>query len=93
MYKVTITDIIKPIAPEEAILRENGADLIYGDCKTEAELIELTQDTDAVINAYALLLCAARKIIPGREQVKSGQWNPRQAEALRCSMAASPKPC
>lgn len=148
MYKVTITDIIKPIAPEEAILRENGADLIYGDCKTEAELIELTQDTDAIINAYALLtakainslkqcqvivrrgigydnvgiaaatakgipvanvpdfcineaadhtmalfLCAARKIIPGREQVKSGQWNPRQAEILRCSMAASPKLC
>lgn len=133
MYKVTITDIIKPIAPEEAILRENGAGLIYGDCKTEAELIELTQDADAIINAYALLtakvinslkqcqvivrrgigydnvdiaaatakgipvanvpdfcinevadhtmallLCAARKIIPGREQVKSGQWNPRQ---------------
>jgi len=55
MYKVTITDIIKPVAPEEAILKENGATLIYGDCKTEAELIELTQDADAIINAYALL--------------------------------------
>jgi len=133
MYKVTITDIIKPVAPEEAILKENGATLIYGDCKTEAELIELTQDADAIINAYALLtakvinslkqcqvivrrgigydnvnlaaatakgipvanvpdfcinevadhtmallLCAARKVIPAIEHVKSGQWNFRQ---------------
>lgn len=55
MYKVTITDVVKPVAPEEAILRENGATLIYGDGKTEEELIGLLQDADAIINAYALL--------------------------------------
>jgi len=55
MYKVVSTDILKPVIPEEAILRENGASLIYGDCKTEAELIELAQDADAIINTYARL--------------------------------------
>ncbi len=55
MYKVVTTDILKPVIPEEAILRENGASLIYGDCKTEAELIELTQNADAIINVYAQL--------------------------------------
>jgi len=55
MYKVVSTDMLKPVIPEEAILRENGASLIYGDCKTEAELIELAQDADAIINTYARL--------------------------------------
>ena len=133
MYKVVTTDILKPVIPEEAILRENGASLIYGDCKTEAELIELAQDADAIINTYArltakvidslrrcqvivrrgigydnvdvkaataksivvanvpdyctdevadhvmaLLLCTARRIIPARDQVRSGGWDFRQ---------------
>lgn len=133
MYKVVATDILKPTIPEEAILRENGASLIYGDCKTEAELIELAQDADAIINVYArltakvinslrrcqvivrrgigydnvdveaataksiavvnvpdyctdevadhtmaLLLCTARRVVPAREQVKSGRWDFRQ---------------
>lgn len=133
MYKVVVTDILKPVIPEEAILRENGASLIYGDCKTEAELIELAQDADAIINVYArltakvinslrrcqvivrrgigydnvdvkaatakgiavvnvpdycidevadhvmaLLLCTARRVIPAREQVKSGGWDFKQ---------------
>jgi len=133
MYKVVTTDTLKPVIPEEAILRENGASLIYGDCKTEAELIELAQDADAIINTYArltakvinslrrcqvivrrgigydnvdveaataksipvvnvpdyctnevadhviaLLLCTARRVIPTRDQVRSGGWDFRQ---------------
>ena len=53
MYKVVTTDVIKPVIPEEAILKEAGASLIYGDAKNEAELIELTRDADAIINYLA----------------------------------------
>jgi D-3-phosphoglycerate dehydrogenase len=130
MYKVVTTDVIKPVIPEEAILKEAGASLVYGDAKNETELIELTRDADAIINylakvtarvinslercqvivrrgigydsvdvsaatakgipvvnvpeyctdevadhAMALLLSTARKVITGREQTKSGDWN------------------
>jgi len=133
MYRVVTTDELKPVIPEEAILKEVGASLIYGDSKSEAELIELTQDADAIISVYArltarvidslkrcqvivrrgigydnvdieaaaakgipvanvpdfcteevadhamaLLLCAARKVSTGRDQVRSGGWDFRQ---------------
>jgi len=133
MLKAIVTDMLKPVAPEEAILRQNGVSLVYGDCKTEIELVELTQDADAIIDVYArlsakvinslkrcqvivrrgigydsidikaatakgipvanvrdycidevadhtitLLLCATRKVIKPREQVKSGGWDFKQ---------------
>jgi len=53
MYKVVTTDVIKPVIPEEAVLKEVGASLIYGDATNEAELIELTRDADAIINYLA----------------------------------------
>jgi D-3-phosphoglycerate dehydrogenase len=53
MYKVVTTDVIKPVIPEEAILKEAGASLVYGDAKNETELIELTRDADAIINYLA----------------------------------------
>jgi len=52
MYKVVTTDLLRPTIPEEAILKEAGASLTYGNAKTEAELIELTRDADAIINVY-----------------------------------------
>lgn len=53
MYKVVTTDVLQPVIPEEAILKEVGASLVYGDAKTEADLIELTRDADAIINYLA----------------------------------------
>jgi D-3-phosphoglycerate dehydrogenase len=53
MYKAVTTDTIQPVIPEEAILKEAGASLIYGNAKTEAELIELSRDADAIINYLA----------------------------------------
>jgi D-3-phosphoglycerate dehydrogenase len=53
MYKVVTTDVIKPVIPEEAILKEAGASLVYGDAKNETELIELARDADAIINYLA----------------------------------------
>jgi D-3-phosphoglycerate dehydrogenase len=52
MYKVVTTDLLRPTIPEEAILEAAGAALTYGDAKTEADLVELTQDADAIINVY-----------------------------------------
>jgi len=52
MYRVVTTDLLRPTIPEEAILKEAGAALTYGNAKTEAELIELAQDADAIINVY-----------------------------------------
>jgi D-3-phosphoglycerate dehydrogenase len=53
VYKVVITDLLKPVVPEEAILKENGATVVYGEAQAEDELIKLTQDADAIINVYA----------------------------------------
>jgi D-3-phosphoglycerate dehydrogenase len=53
MYKVVVTDTLKPVIPEEAILRSNDVSLVYGDSKTEDELIRLTQEADAIINYLA----------------------------------------
>jgi D-3-phosphoglycerate dehydrogenase len=53
MYKVVITDLLRPVVPEEAILSKIGAELLYGECKTEQDLIELARDADAVISVLA----------------------------------------
>ena len=53
MYKVVLTDFLKPVAPEEAVLKEIGVSLTYGDPLTEDDLIELTQEADAIVNVYA----------------------------------------
>jgi len=129
MYKVVITDTMKPVTPEELVFKAHGIPLIYGDCKTENELIEFTQDADGIVSvltpmtakvintlkkcqiivrrgigydivdtkaaaakgipvanvpdycveevadhAMTLLLCAVRKVIPGREHVRDGHW-------------------
>ena len=55
MYKVVTTDALKPVIPEENILRESGVTLVYGNCKTQDELIELTRNADAIISVYAPL--------------------------------------
>ncbi|MDD5510415.1 MAG: C-terminal binding protein [Dehalococcoidales bacterium] len=133
MYKVTTTDMLDPVIPEENILRENGAQLFYGYYKDEANLIDITRDADGIItflapmtakvinslqhcqvivrrgigydnvdveaatskgiavvnvpdyctdevadHTMALLLCAARRIIQGWDQVKSRQWDYRK---------------
>ena len=52
MYKVVTTDLLRPTIPEDTILKEAEASLTYGNAKTEAELIELTRDADAIINVY-----------------------------------------
>lgn len=53
MYRVVSTDLLKPGTPDEAVLKDNGATLIFGDCNTESELIELVRDADAIINIRA----------------------------------------
>ena len=53
MYKVVSTDGLRPVVPEEMILQEIGASLVYGSAQTEAELIGIVQDADAIINVYA----------------------------------------
>lgn len=65
MYKVVITDTLKPVVPEEAILRGNEASLVYGDAKMEADLIELTRDAHAIISVYAPL---TEKVIQSLQQ-------------------------
>lgn len=125
--------MLDPVIPEEAILRENGAYLVYGHYKSEADLIDMTRDADGIItflapltakvinslqrcrvivrrgigydnvdieaatakgivvvnvpdyctdevadHTIALLLCSARRVILGRDQVKSGQWDFRE---------------
>jgi len=53
MYKVVLTDTLQPVHPEEAILKEFGASFVYGKTKTEASVIELARDADAIINVYS----------------------------------------
>jgi D-3-phosphoglycerate dehydrogenase len=130
MYKVTTTDMLEPVIPEENILRENGAQLTYAYYKDEADLIQITRDADGIIvflapftakvinslqrcqvivrrgigydnvdveaatakgiavvnvpdyctdevadHTLGLLLCAARRIVMGRDQVRCGGWD------------------
>jgi D-3-phosphoglycerate dehydrogenase len=51
---VAITDWTFPdLSIEEAILKAHGVGLVAHQCKTEAELINLCQDADAVITQFA----------------------------------------
>jgi D-3-phosphoglycerate dehydrogenase len=52
--KIVITDWTFPdLSVEEAILNNNGLDLAARQCKTEADLISLCADADAVITQFA----------------------------------------
>jgi D-3-phosphoglycerate dehydrogenase len=54
--KVVITDYEYPdVAVERQVVESGGARLVAGQCRSEADLIALTRDADAVINQYALL--------------------------------------
>ena len=64
MYKVVLTDSMKK-CPEEIILREFGASFIYGDAKTEDDVIAVAKDADAIINVYAPI---SAKVINGLEK-------------------------
>jgi D-3-phosphoglycerate dehydrogenase len=52
--KIAITDWTFPdLGIEETILKAHGVGLVAHHCKTEAELIDLCQDADAVITQFA----------------------------------------
>ncbi len=52
--KVVITDWTFPdLSVEEALLREAGVEVVGRQCKSEAELIQLCADADAVITQFA----------------------------------------
>ena len=53
MYRVVLTDFLKPVAPEEAVLKEIDATLTYGTAATEDDVIELAGEADAIISVYA----------------------------------------
>ena len=53
-FVVAITDYVFPsLEPERAVLHALGAELRPAQCKSEEEIIELTQGADAVLNCYA----------------------------------------
>jgi D-3-phosphoglycerate dehydrogenase len=53
-FIVAITDYVFPaLEPERAVLAPLGVDLRPQQCRTEAELIALAQDADAILNCYA----------------------------------------
>ncbi len=55
-FKVVITDYEYPhIEIERQLVESGGAELVAGQCLSEADLIALTRDADAVINQYALM--------------------------------------
>lgn len=67
-FKVVITDYEYPdLDVERAVIESAGGELTAGQCKTEAELIALTRDADAVINQYALL---TPKVIAAMERCR-----------------------
>jgi len=52
-FKVAITDYVFPnLDPEKEILAEVGAEVVFGQSKTKAEVIELVKGVDAVLNTY-----------------------------------------
>ena len=52
--KVVITDwTFANLSVEEALLREAGVEVVGRQCKSEAELIQLCADADAVITQFA----------------------------------------
>lgn len=66
--KVVITDYGFPdIGQEESLLRENGYDVVSGQCKTEEEVIQLSQKADAILVQWAPI---TRKVIESLENCK-----------------------
>ncbi len=52
--KVVVTDYAFPdLAVEQEILASQGCQLLGRQCKTEADLIDLCKDADAVITQFA----------------------------------------
>lgn len=52
-FKVAITDYVFPnLDPEKQILAEVGAEIVFGQSKTKAEVMELVKGVDAVLNTY-----------------------------------------
>ncbi len=53
-FVVAVTDSIFPsLEPEQRLLAPLGVELRPGQCRSEEEIIELTQGVDAVLNCYA----------------------------------------
>lgn len=53
-FVVAVTDFVFPsLQPEQRVLAPLGVDLRSGQCRSEEEIIELTQGADAVLNCYA----------------------------------------
>ncbi len=53
-FVVAVTDYVFPsLEPEQRVLASLGVELRPGQCKSEEEIIALTQGTDAVLNCYA----------------------------------------
>jgi D-3-phosphoglycerate dehydrogenase / 2-oxoglutarate reductase len=53
-FIVAVTDYVFPsLEPEKKVLAPLGAELRPAQCKSEEEIIELTQQADAVLNCYA----------------------------------------
>jgi len=53
-FIVAITDYVFPsLEPEQRVLAPQGVELRPQQCKSEEEIIALTQDADAILNCYA----------------------------------------
>lgn len=53
-YKIVVTDYeFADLAPEQAVMDKAGLILTPAQCRSEAELIEVCADADAIINQYA----------------------------------------
>jgi len=53
-FIVAVTDYVFPsLEPEQRVLAPLGVELRPGQCKSEEEIIELTQGADGVLNCYA----------------------------------------
>ncbi|HEV8343475.1 MAG TPA: C-terminal binding protein [Candidatus Binatia bacterium] len=53
-FVVAVTDYVFPsLEPEQGVLAPLGVDLRSAQCKSEEEIIELTQGADGVLNCYA----------------------------------------
>ena len=55
-FVVAVTDFVFPsLEPEQRVLEPLGVELRPGQCRSEEEIIELTQGVDAVLNCYAMM--------------------------------------
>ena len=53
-FVVAVTDYVFPsLEPEQRVLTSLGVELRPAQCKSEEEIIALTQDADAILNCYA----------------------------------------